>query len=125
MNDLYRNEFSIWLNYFQPSVKLVEKQRVGSRVKLIYDAPRTPLDRLVGLQSGHPKLLAEMLNRRAATYPFELAAAIEAKVAAILGVPMLGPGHRPGRPFEGSISVNQARKHEATKAAAVGKYVAR
>lgn len=125
MNDLYRNELCIWLHYFQPSVKLVEKQRVGSRVKRVYDAPQTPLDRLIALQSVDPRLIAEMQTRRAATNPFELAAAIEAKVAAILRVPMLGPGHRPGRRLEGSLSVKHARKHQATKAAPVRNYVAR
>lgn len=35
------------LNYFEPSMKLVSKERVGSRVKKTYDQPKTPLDRLI------------------------------------------------------------------------------
>lgn len=35
------------LNHFQPSMKLIEKTRVGARVKKIYDAPKTPFARLV------------------------------------------------------------------------------
>ena len=33
MNRLYRNEFSMFLNFFIPSVKLISKNRIGSKVK--------------------------------------------------------------------------------------------
>lgn len=36
MNDLYQNELRLFQNLFQPSVKLVRKVRVGSRVKRVY-----------------------------------------------------------------------------------------
>ena len=39
------------LNYFEPSMKLVGKNRVGSKVTKVYDEAKTPLDRL--LASGH------------------------------------------------------------------------
>ncbi len=35
------------LNYFEPSMKLVEKIRVGSKVKKTYDQPKTPFERLL------------------------------------------------------------------------------
>jgi hypothetical protein len=35
------------LNYFYPCQKLASKERVGSKVKKIYDKPRTPFDRAV------------------------------------------------------------------------------
>jgi len=43
MNDLYRNELRLWMNVFQPSVKLLREVRVGSRLPRIYEAARTPL----------------------------------------------------------------------------------
>ena len=46
INDLYKNELVSMMNLFKPSVKLVEKNRVGSRFKRTYDPPTTPLDRL-------------------------------------------------------------------------------
>ena len=47
MNDFYRNEYRLFMNLFQPSVRLHETVRIGSRVKRKYDSPRTPLDRLL------------------------------------------------------------------------------
>jgi len=35
------------VNYFEPSMKLISKDRVGSRVKKTYDQAKTPLDRLI------------------------------------------------------------------------------
>jgi hypothetical protein len=54
INDLYRNEWRLMMNLFQPSVKLTTKVRVGSRLKRRYDAPLTPLDRLVNSGKGDP-----------------------------------------------------------------------
>lgn len=48
--NLYRF-LRLYINFFQPSCKLVKKERVGSRVKKIYDQARTPYQRL--LQSPH------------------------------------------------------------------------
>ena len=51
MNDLYENELPLFMNLFQPSVKLIKVIRKGSKKKRVYDKPQTPLDRL--LESGH------------------------------------------------------------------------
>ena len=37
INDLYRNELRIYINLFMPSVKLIKTQRLGSKLKKIYD----------------------------------------------------------------------------------------
>ena len=37
---------SHYQNYFQPSAKLISKQRIGSKVKKKYDTPQTPCQRL-------------------------------------------------------------------------------
>jgi hypothetical protein len=41
MNDLYRQELRLWLNLYLPSVKLLKKVRVGSKVRRVYDGPKT------------------------------------------------------------------------------------
>lgn len=57
----------LYVNFFQPSFKLVSKQRVGAKVKKLYEAPATPCDRLLqsprvsdetkhGLQTQRAKL---------------------------------------------------------------------
>jgi hypothetical protein len=33
-----------WLNLYLPSVKLVKKVRVGSKLRRVYDAAKTPLE---------------------------------------------------------------------------------
>jgi hypothetical protein len=41
MNHLYRHELRLWMNVFQPSVKLVRKVRVGARLRRVYEAAQT------------------------------------------------------------------------------------
>lgn len=47
LNDLYRNELRLYKNFFQPTIKLVLKERVGSKVHRKYDEPKTPYRRLI------------------------------------------------------------------------------
>lgn len=87
MNELYRNELRLFLNYFQPSVKLIERTRVGSRVRRKYDKPKTPFERLIELGVLTEAQIATMQAERDQLDPFTLSAAIESKVAAILRMP--------------------------------------
>ena len=80
INDLYKNELGSMMNLFQPSVKLVEKTRVGSRLKRTYDPPTTPLDRLRGCQLADPAKLQELKKLRASLDPFKLSQIIEQKL---------------------------------------------
>jgi transposase InsO family protein len=74
MNALYRNELSCMQNLFQPCVKLVEKVRVGSKVRRRYDAATTPLERLVACYGDAPIPLRvqQFLAKRENIDPFEL-----------------------------------------------------
>ena len=50
MNDLNRNELRAYKNFFQPTIKLIDKKRVGAhqeRIKRIYDIPKTPYQRVL------------------------------------------------------------------------------
>ena len=80
LNDLYRHELPQMMNLFQPSVKLLSKKRVGSRLQRIYDRPQTPLDRLRACRGVDRAKVNELLRRRATTDPFELARTIEKKI---------------------------------------------
>src|SRR5689334_20284593 len=46
LNELY-SKLRLYTNYFQPVMKLMEKQRLGSRVKKKYDRARTPYERVL------------------------------------------------------------------------------
>ncbi len=83
LNDLYRNELRLWMNLFQPSVKLVKKLRVGSRLRRVYDRAQTPFDRVRASEVADPARLAELDRLRASLDPFELARRIEGKLGTI------------------------------------------
>ena len=47
LNDLYRNDLRLYINFFQPSQKLIKKERVGSKIKRVYDTAKTPYQRVL------------------------------------------------------------------------------
>ena len=47
MNNLYANEWQLYQNHFCPSMKLVEKVKIGSRYRKKYDVPKTPYQRVI------------------------------------------------------------------------------
>jgi transposase InsO family protein len=51
INDIYKNEHQLFMNFFVPQRKLLEKIRVGNKTIKRYDKPRTPFQRL--LESVH------------------------------------------------------------------------
>ena len=46
LTELYR-ALRLYVNCFQPSMKLLSKQRDGKKVRCIYDSAKTPLQRLL------------------------------------------------------------------------------
>jgi hypothetical protein len=47
INDLYDNELRLYINFFQPTLKLQDKIRLGSKTKKIYDNAKTPYQRVI------------------------------------------------------------------------------
>ncbi len=83
MNDLYSQELRLWLNLFLPSVKLLKKVRVGSRVRRVYDAARTPFERVRECVQADPEKVAELEELRKRLDPFQLSRIIERKLERI------------------------------------------
>ncbi len=77
MNALYRQELRLFQNLFLPSVKLVRKVRVGSRIRRVYDRPQTPLERVQACPEADPAKVARLAALRAQLDPFALAEAID------------------------------------------------
>ena len=83
MNDLYQHEWSMFQNFFCPTLKLKEKQRVNSKYIKKYHPPKTPCQRLI--ESVHvptetkDRLAADFLNIN----PFVLKKTIQAKLKII------------------------------------------
>ena len=46
LTELYR-ALRLYVNCFQPSMKLQAKQRDGKKVRYVYDSAKTPLQRLI------------------------------------------------------------------------------
>ena len=46
LNDIYK-QLRLLINFFYPCMKLIKKERIGSKVKKIYDKPKTPCQRLL------------------------------------------------------------------------------
>ena len=76
MNALYRGKLHTMMNLFQPCVKLIKKERVGSKLRRVYDKAKTPLDRLVEVGNVTPAM-TRLLKKREATDPFSLSKSIE------------------------------------------------
>lgn len=47
LNELYITEWRLYHNFYCPSVKLLSKERIGSKNKKKYDAPKTPYQRVM------------------------------------------------------------------------------
>ena len=82
INDLY-HELRLWLNMFLPSVKLLKKVRVGSKVRRVYDGPRTPFERVRACGQADREHVARLDDLRKRLDPFQLAKTIERKLEGI------------------------------------------
>jgi hypothetical protein len=83
MNDLYRNELKLFQNLFQPSVKLVKKIRIGSKLKRLYDKPKTPFQRVCEYPQADPDKVAPLKKLLESLDPFELSKTIDQKLERI------------------------------------------
>jgi hypothetical protein len=86
LNDLFRNEWRLYHNFFMPSVKLIEKKQVAAKTIKRYDKPKTPYQRV--LQSKHvPKTVKRSLKEQFEKLnPFQLRKAIDAKLKKIFTI---------------------------------------
>lgn len=83
MNALYRREVSWLNNLFTPSMKLISKVRIGSKIVKRYDRPQTPLQRLLsGAHHTNEVLAYEQLAKR--LDPITLRESIDEKIRAII-----------------------------------------
>ena len=84
LNDLYRGDLNYFINYFLPSKKLLSKQRQGSKIKKIYDKPKTPFLRLFESKYIDEEKKLELLRFFNKLNPFELQQNIKNKTGLIL-----------------------------------------
>ena len=84
MNNLYKNEWGLYQNFFMPTMKLIKKERIGSRYRKVYDEARTPYQRVL----EEPLILQTEKDKLTALYqtldPFNLKKRIQVKLQRIL-----------------------------------------
>jgi hypothetical protein len=88
------------VNAFQPSFKLMDKEREGARVRKRYHAPLTPCDRLIGDPRTSPEVRGRVEALHADLNPVRLLAAMRAAQAlvALADGPMTSASTAPATP---------------------------
>jgi len=77
MNALY-DELRLSVNFFQPSAKLISKERRGAKVTKRYDQPATPYQRLLESQDLHEAMKDALRQTYEALNPAELKRRVDA-----------------------------------------------
>ena len=80
LNQLYRSEWRWFHNFFCPSVKLIQKQQIGSKTIKLHDSPKTPYQRLVDSPNIPQKTKNRLANQLQRLNPFLRRKAIETKL---------------------------------------------
>lgn len=82
LNDLYRNELRLYMNFFQPHMKCVEKEYLGSKCKKKYEI-KTPYQWLVESDKISDKKKKELTELYLSLNPVELKGMIDKKLSNI------------------------------------------
>lgn len=90
----------LYVNYFQPSFKLLDKRRVGAKVTKRYDKPTTPCDRLLADESVDAATKGALREYRVTLDPVALLHTIRETQAALAA---LTSPEAPGAPARESL----------------------
>ena len=83
MNALYASEWRLFLNFFCPSVKLIEKKRVASKTVKRYDKPKTSYQRILESPDISEETKQSLRELQKTLNPFKLRKALEEKLKRI------------------------------------------
>jgi hypothetical protein len=83
LNNLYPHEWRLFHNFFCPSVKLLAKERIGSKTLKHYDSPKTPYQRIIDSPLISPQTKLSLTKQLASLNPFVLRKAMEEKIKKI------------------------------------------
>ena len=111
LNALYA-DLRLLQNLWLPSVKLVKKTRVGSRLRRVYGPPQTPLDRVRACPTADLIKVAALTRLHATLDPFVLAGRIEQQQKRLYA---LANHRRGGRPMDAAGPVENAQSAFPTR----------
>jgi hypothetical protein len=80
LNALYRAEWRLFHNFFCPSVKLITKERIGSKTLKRHDSPKTPYQRILESPCISESVKGTLTRQCKQLNPFTLRKAMEAKL---------------------------------------------
>lgn len=83
MNDLYKNEWSLYQNHFVPVMKLVNKTKINSKYRRKYDKPKTPYQRVLEIPEITEETKTKLREIHSKLNPFTLKKEIENKLREI------------------------------------------
>jgi hypothetical protein len=83
LNKLYTTEWRLFHNFFCPSVKLIEKQRIASKTIKRYDKPKTPYQRIMESPDITAGIKKELTDLFTTLNPFLLREAMEKRLREI------------------------------------------
>jgi len=114
INGLYGSELGLWLNLYLPSVKLVKKTRVGSKLRRVYEAPQTPLERVARCPQAHAAQVTELRKLMKSLNPFELSKVIDRKLERIYKLANRRQSPRAPQESKGSLTFGQVSRRDKT-----------
>ncbi|MCJ7547754.1 MAG: integrase [Deltaproteobacteria bacterium] len=83
LNNLYTQEWSLFHNFFCPSMKLIAKERIGSKTIKHHDNPQTPYQRILSSPHVHPSVKQSLTQQLETLNPFVLRKTMEQKLKTI------------------------------------------
>jgi len=83
LNDLYTQEWRLFHNFFCPSVKLLQKERIGSKTLKHHDSPKTPYQRVLQSPLISSQVKQSLSKQLESLNPFVLRKIIDEKLKKI------------------------------------------
>jgi transposase InsO family protein len=80
INVVYAEELRWWMNLYLPSVKLLKKERVGSKLRRLYSAAETPWNRVLASAQADNAPGKKLEKLYSELNPFELAMRLDRKL---------------------------------------------
>jgi hypothetical protein len=86
LNDLYTKEWRLFHNFFCPSVKLIAKERIGSKTIKRHDPPKTPYHRIIDSPHIQESVKLSLSKQLENLNPFLLRKTMDKKLKNIFSV---------------------------------------
>lgn len=86
LNNLYAKEWRLFHNFFCPSVKLLTKERIGSKTIKHHDSPKTPYQRIMLSPYIQVSLKLSLTNQLEKLNPFLLRKTIDQKLKKVFAL---------------------------------------